>query len=99
MYGIEADIKSLGRKDVDGFFQALVQLLDNDLGREFLPFVKPRFQEKYGKHVCIVEVEPSPRPVYVRNGTDTEIYVRAGNTTRPLSLQAAHEYIGMHWQV
>ena len=30
---------------------------------------------------------------------DKEFYVRVGNTTRPLDVQAAHDYISMHWQV
>jgi len=42
IYGIEADIRSLGRLDMDGFLQSLVQTLDNYLGREFIPFMKTR---------------------------------------------------------
>ncbi len=40
VYGIETDVNSLGRKDLDGFFQSLVQTLDNYLGSEFVPFIK-----------------------------------------------------------
>jgi hypothetical protein len=98
IYGIEADVQSLGRKDLDGFFQAFVQVLDNGLGAEFVPFVKPRFEQRDGKTVCVVEVEASPKPVYLRDGGGPEFHIRAGNTTRALDLEAAHEYIDMHWQ-
>ena len=98
LYGIDADVASLPRRDVDGFQQALVQTLENHLGAEFVQFAKPRYDSSGGKSVCIVEIDSSPRPVYFRNGGETEFYVRAGNTTRPLDLQAAHDYIGMHWQ-
>ena len=98
IYGIEADMSSLGRPNKDGFFQALVQTLDNQIDREFLSFVKPRFETRDERTVCVVEVEASPRPVFLRNGQGSEFPVRAGNTTRALDLEATHEYIGMHWQ-
>ena len=97
IYGIEADLESLGRKDTDGYYQALIQLLDNHLGREFTPFVSARFENHDGKTVCLVDVESSPRPVFLRDGSAREFYIRSGNTTRPLDLEASHEYIGMHW--
>lgn len=98
IFGIEADIQTLGRRDTDGFYQFLVQLLDNHLGREFTPLVSARFERHEDKTVCIVEVGPSTRPVFLRDGSLKEFYVRSGNTTRPLDLEASHEYIGMHWQ-
>ena len=98
IYGIEPDLKSLGRQDTDGFFQTLVQVLDNYLGREFIPFVKPRFENHDDKTVCVVEVEASPKPVFLHEGSSSEFHIRAGNTTRPLDLETAYDYIGMHWQ-
>jgi len=98
IYGIEADLKTIGRQDTDGFFQALVQTLDNHLGTEFVPFVKPRFVTSQDRIVCIVEVEASPKPVFLRDGSSAEFHIRAGNTTRPLDLESAHQYIEMHWQ-
>jgi hypothetical protein len=98
IYGIERDIASLGRKDIDGFYQALVQVLENHLGREFVPFISPRFEVHDGKTICIVDIDSSPRPVYFRDGQIRDFYIRVGNTTRPLNLQAAQEYIGMQWE-
>lgn len=98
IYGIEADISSIGRGDKDGFYQSLVQTLDTYLGKEFIPFIRPRFEHSGGKTVCIVEVDASPRPVFLRDGQDREFYTRSGNTTRPLDTEAAHDYIGMHWE-
>ena len=98
IFGLEADMKTLGRANQDGFLQALVQTLDNYLGTEFIAFVKPRFEARNGKTICIVEAEASPKPVFLRDGLNREFYIRAGNTTRALDLEAAHEFIGMHWQ-
>lgn len=97
--GIDADIQSLARKDKDGFAQALAQTLDNCLGTEFVPFAKVRFESRESKIVSIVDVDASPQPVFFHDGPQSEFYIRAGNTTRPLDHEATHSYIGMHWEM
>ena len=48
--------------------------------------------------IAVVKAEPTPKPVYVGNGDASEFYIRVGNTTKPLDLQASHDYIKMHWE-
>jgi len=98
IYGIEDDIKTLKRKDKDGFEQTLTQVITDYLGIEFCKYVHTRFEEKKGKTICIVQIENSPKPVFLTDKTDKEFYIRAGNTTRPLDVEATYGYIGMHWE-
>jgi predicted HTH transcriptional regulator len=49
------------------------------------------------KTVVIVKVEQTPKPIFVEDKGEKEFYVRVGNSTKPLDLEAAHNYIGMHW--
>jgi len=95
--GIEYDLKTIGRKDRDGYEQKLHQVLTDALGAEFSQYQHVSFEESEGKTVCIVRVEPSSKPVYLTDKGFKEFYVRVGNTTRPLDMQAAHNYISMHW--
>ncbi|MBC8492308.1 MAG: DUF262 domain-containing protein [Chloroflexi bacterium] len=95
--GIEHDLKTIGRKDRDGYEQKLHQVLTVALGAEFSQYQHVSFEESEGKTVCIIRVEPSPEPVYLMDKGAMEFYVRVGNTTRPLDMQAAHDYISMHW--
>lgn len=95
--GIEYDLKTIGRKDRDGYERALRQVLTNALGVEFSQYQHVFFEEIKGKTVCIVRVEPSPKPVYLTDKGVKEFYVRIGPATQPLDIQAAHEYISMHW--
>ena len=97
--GLERDLKTLGRGDVDGFHQKLVQVLNNHLGSAFLQHVRVSFDEVDDKLVCMVDVKKSPQPVYVQGGKEQAFYVRTGNTTRPFDMQGAHNYIDMHWEV
>jgi len=98
IYGIEQDIDSLQRNDRDGFEQGLVQVLENFIGGEYSPYYRWSFEESTGKLVCIVMVDPSPKPVFLTDKQNPEFYIRMGNTTRPLDAQETHEYIGLHWE-
>ena len=95
--GIKHDLKTIRRKDRDGYEQKLHQVLTDALGTEFSQYQHVSFEEVEGKTVCIVRVEPSPKPVYLTEKGVKEFYVRVGNATRPLDMQAAHDYIRMHW--
>jgi hypothetical protein len=96
--GIESDLKTLQPPDRDRFHIVIRQLIIDYLGAEFSQYVHVSFREHDSRTVCIVRVDPSPKPVYLSDRNTTEFYIRAGNTTRPLDVQTAHDYINMHWQ-
>ena len=96
--GIENDMRTLKRGDRDEFEQTLQQVLINYLGAEFNQYAAASFVNHDGRTVCIVKVESSPKPVYLTDKGGKEFYIRAGNTTRPLDVQATHDYISMHWE-
>lgn len=98
VYGIENDINSLSKKDRDGYEQTLVSVISAYLGAEFSPYYKLSYETINERTVCIVDVDHSPRPVFLTDGHSSEFYIRIGSTTRPLDLQTTFEYIGMHWE-
>jgi hypothetical protein len=95
--GIQYDLQTLGRQDLDGYEQKLHQVLTNYLGAEYSQYEHVSFEPSNGNTVCVVRVDPSPEPVYLEDKDQKEFYIRVGNTTRPLDMQAAHDYISMHW--
>jgi hypothetical protein len=97
--GIEQDLKTLKKGDKDGYEQKLREILNNALGVEFAPYQHVSFEEHEGKVICVVQVEPCRTPVYLTDKGSKEFYIRAGNTTQPLDMQAAHKYISMRWPV
>lgn len=96
IYGLENDLKVSG-KSLDRYGQLLSNLISDHLGPGYSKFVDYQFEEVEGKTVCVVEVEPASRAVYLNWDQDTEFHVRIGNTTKQLNTQEAHDYIGMHW--
>lgn len=97
-YGIEADIQTLGRKDLDGFGQLLAALISDVIGPEFGAYIHADYPIYRERTICRLKVDASAKPAFHQSATGTEFFVRVGNTSRPLDPQATHEYIGMHWQ-
>ncbi len=93
--GLEKDFKTLRQKNEDGFERRLFDLITSSLGTEFCYLCTPSFHRIGGKTICMVQIEPSTEPVYL-NGTDTTaFYVRAGNSTRQLSVKETVKYLKM----
>jgi len=95
--GIEKDFESLSKKNVDGFQLAFKDIVKNYVGLEHLIYLHLEFEDIDGHTVCIVQVDKSSTPVYLKNGTDNEFYVRMLNSTLKLSLPETVNYIRSRW--
>jgi len=95
--GIENDIASINRKDLDGFQQVLFETLGTFLGESVASYVDVAFENLDGPTVCRLNVETSQHPVYVSDGPSKEFYIRFGSSTRPLDIEEAQKYISEHW--
>ncbi len=96
--GLEKDYDSLPRKNRDGFENHIATLVKNHIGIKFRPYLTIIFESIDGKDVCVVDVEPSPKPAYLKGGEGKEeFFVRTGNSTQPFSMSEAEEYIKSRW--
>ncbi len=96
--GLADDLKTLGKKqDRDGYENWLTTLLLSALGKERIAYFEIAFPTLKGKEVCVVSAEASPRPVYVKEDSAENLYIRAGNSTRLLTSREAVEYVKQHW--
>ena len=94
--GLDADVQTLKKKDLDGLELFLTDLLlSQRLGLSGL--VQVTFHEVAGKTVCKIAVEPAPEPVWVTVGGVERLFVRTGNSTRDLSGSEAFRYAQRHW--
>ncbi|OGN08516.1 MAG: hypothetical protein A2750_02215 [Candidatus Yanofskybacteria bacterium RIFCSPHIGHO2_01_FULL_45_42] len=91
--GLENDFVSLVKKDVDGFENHFNNLFNNMIGAEFRRLVKLTFDKVNDKTVCLTEVEPSYKPVYLKIGENEDFYIRTGNATTPLKMSEVATYI------
>jgi membrane protein YdbS with pleckstrin-like domain len=91
--GLDSDIATLARKDMDGFETHFSNVLSAMLGPSFRQFVTVRPFEHEGKRCMLVSVAPSPRPAYVTDDQREEFFIRTGNGTTALKMSEAHRYI------
>ncbi len=96
--GLEKDFQTLARKDRDGLENHFTLAFKSFLGVEFRQFVNLEFEKVAKRDVCLIIVEQSDRPVYLKDNNSEEFYIRTGNTTTPLSMSEARSYIEGHWK-
>ena len=97
IFGIENDLKTLKRRNKDGFQQAIISLISDYLGTEFTKYTHIDFEKKEETTVCKIKLERAPQPVFFKSsGGSAEFHIRAGNTTRLLDSRETHKYIQMH---
>ena len=97
--GLKQDYQSLKKKNRDGFELRIYQLVTNDIGIEFCPLVEIDFYELEDKDICMLRIKAAESPAYVHGNQKTAFYIRAGNSTKPLTIQEAVEYIKLRQAV
>ncbi len=95
--GLEADYKTLKRKNRDGFDQALMSLIATQLGGDLAPSVQILFHVIQDSEVCRVILSPAPRPVFLDQGGNPRLYLRSGAATRELNVKEAIDYQATRW--
>ena len=96
--GIQKDLETLHKSNIDGFELALVQMTENYLGLEYMKYLDIRFEEINNKEICLISIKPSLKPVFLMSGEKSEFCVRIKNSTRQLNVKEATEYIQEHWE-
>lgn len=95
--GLDSDMDTLKRQDEDGFEQCVMQVVSVRLGSHLCPLVHAMFHSLGDMKLCRLYVEPAPDPVYLRNGSEKQFFVRTGNSTRQLDVEDATRYIRRRW--
>ncbi len=95
--GLEKDYGTLRRPSSDGFENHFTLVFNAMIGPEFRHFVKVWFSILVQADICIVQVAPSTRPVYLKFDDNEYFFVRTGNVTTPLKLSEVEAYRRSHW--
>ncbi len=97
--GLQDDYTYLPQKNKDGFENHLTSLIKTMIGIPFTKYINVNFEEIKGKEICIVNVKNSLKPAFLKNSDNKEeFFIRAGNSTQPLKMSEAQEYIENHFK-
>lgn len=102
--GLDRDLGTMKSPDHDRFQLWLRDLLITTLGTNGAALVTVEFDtlpdsDGVPRDVCRATAQASPRPVYVRPGKNAppELWVRTGNSSRQLAVDAGSEYVMHRW--
>lgn len=91
--GLDKDYQSLKKGDRDGFEQYIMQSISLYLGTENCKNLKVSFVHTNNNDVCLMQVNSTGTPVFLKHQQHTHFYIRTGNGTRELDIQEALKYI------
>lgn len=95
--GLEKDFQTLRRPNRDGFDQVFMTAISTRLGADVGPYVQILFHSVEGQDVARVLISPSPRPVFLVDGSTPKLYLRSGAATRELNVEEALAYRANRW--
>lgn len=96
--GLEKDIETFSKKDVDGFELHLRNIIKKHLGSNFEKHLKITFPIIDEKTICKVKILKSGKPVFANFEGKDSFYVRNGNSSIPKNREEQSEYEKQHWQ-
>lgn len=95
--GLNNDISTLKRKDIDGFELQLIEVIKKYIGTEFSSHFKISFPEYDKKNICHIIISKSSKPVFVSFEGKEDFFIRSGCSSQPLSREEQSVYEKEHW--
>ena len=95
--GLEKDIQTLSKQNLDGFELHLRQIIRKYLGENFEKYLKTTFPKIEDMDVCVIKISKSGKPVFINFEGNESFFVRNGNSSVPKSRQEQSEYEKLHW--
>ena len=95
--GLEPELESMKKPNPDGFENLFNMAFNKMVGVQFSDYVSVDFEVIEGKTVCRILTLPASEPVYLIYGNKEEFYIRTGNSSQPLTISQAVNYIRRHF--
>ena len=95
--GLDNDLGTLSKGDIDAFELHLRNIISKHLGSSFEKYLKVNFPSIDEKTVCKIQVLKSGKPVFATYEGAENFYVRIGNSSIPKNRAEQSEYEKLHW--
>ena len=92
--GLEKDYETLVKNDRYGFSIHLIQTINDYIGYQLKDFWSIEFFNIEEKEICLIRIDKSPKPVFIRRlYQQEEFYIRTGSTTVLLTGQKLLDHL------
>lgn len=96
--GLDVDIQSMSKQNVDGFELRLIEMIKKFIGAEFSAHIKISFPEIEETQICVIKVSKSSRPVFTEFEGKEDFFIRVGCSSQPLGREKQSQYEKSHWK-
>jgi len=97
VFGLESDYLTTDDSR-DKYLNLLNILVKDYVGLDMSPYIQIKIEDVKGKDVCIVRVEKSHKPIFMKtDGQQKQLFVRRGTTTHALDPEETYNYIETNW--
>lgn len=95
--GLEHDINSLPKKNIDGFELKLLEIIKNYIGADLSSHIKIEFPRVNNVVICWIKISESSKPVFIKHENKEDFFIRSGCSSIPLSREEQSSYEKSHW--
>ncbi|WP_223550509.1 DUF262 domain-containing protein [Aestuariivivens sp. NBU2969] len=95
--GLDKDLSTLSKQNLDGFELYLKQVIKKFLGGNFEKHLKITFPTVEEKEICLINISKFGKPVFLNFEGRDSFYVRNGNSSIPLNREEQSNYEKLHW--
>jgi len=96
--GLQNDISTLKKPDLDGFELQLIEVIKKYIGTEYGPHLKITFPQHDEQTICLIKVSKSSKPVFISFEDKESFFVRTGCSSQPLTREEQSSYESSHWK-
>jgi len=98
--GMDYDYKSSWKGNKDGFLLNFSRFIENNIGLDkYNKYVNIKFYNLNKKELCVVQVEKSLKPIFIKQNGRKILYIRIENRTEPLEdPEKINDFIRENWQ-
>lgn len=95
--GLQSDMQTLPKQNIDGFELQLIEVIKKYIGAELASHIKITFPEIDQNRICLIKIAKSSKPVIVEYEGKEEFFVRLGCSSQPLTREKQSQYERQRW--
>jgi DNA-binding NarL/FixJ family response regulator len=92
IFGLALDLRCLKDASIDKFERHIIQLIENNIGTRFLPYITIRFARLKDEDVCGIYVRKADCKAFLKSDSISEFYIRTGNSSRALNVPDIYDH-------
>jgi len=96
--GLDADIQTISKQNIDGFELCLIEIIKKFIGAESTSYIKISFPEIDDNQICLVKISKSSSPVFTVFEGNEDFFIRVGCSSQPLRRKEQSQYESNHWK-